>query len=82
LKSVNKIIQILYFSDRAQSPQCHPDTTAHNAQFADAGVSDPFRAIFFLQPREALIYVSDLPQIFTECQHFWITCKQLVEITV
>src|SRR4051812_16931998 len=55
LQGVEKIVQILDLGNGPQSSKRHADGLSHDGRFANTGIGDALRPIFFLKVRPALI---------------------------
>src|ERR1041385_5072171 len=69
LHRVNKIIEVLNFGDGSESPKCETNALPHDGTFADARIGYAKLTKFFLQSRETLVYVADLPNVFAKSEH-------------
>src|SRR5438552_2938684 len=82
LKSVKKIIDVLYFCNRTKSAHRHTKSLPNNSQFTDSGIKNSFFTIFGLKSGETLVHIAYVPKVFTKCKHFWICSKELIKIMI
>src|SRR4051812_10965354 len=65
LQSVKKVVQILDLGNWPQSSNRHADGFSNDGGFANSGIRDALRPIFFLKVRPTLVHTAKQSNVFS-----------------
>src|SRR5688500_4522701 len=74
LQRVNKVIQILNFSDWFKTSQCKSNALPYYRTLANTCICHPQLTVFLLKTSKALVNISDLSYILSKCKYAWVSC--------